>query len=292
MDYSAYRAWSHCFHSINLLYYHSESFANIRSWYPRLSHNHDDAFWLAYQKDLPQVISSWIKEWVRRRRHEWYYENVYYKHLLADHYINQVMVMPDSPLTLEQIFVNPHLIDISPHSDETSPNNLPVDSPKHRWEQGNIWYFLKEKTPILILNAPGMGKSTLLRNMVLTLAHKQQPKELKQLYLPFLLNLRDTNFIEGFRDNKGFSLENAVERMLEKRLEKPPPVWVKKKLANAKNCVILLDSLDEIANPKILDDVTNWINEQINRYPNNRFVITSRLDKNLANLKEMRTLEI
>jgi hypothetical protein len=251
--------------------------------------------WLELQKELVRVVTDRIKD---RVKHPLGFKTYYCKSLPEKPGIKEVVsVISGHTLELEQIFINPRIVDISPHSVEASPALLPASSVGRREEPHSIWDFLtsKETAPLLILNAAGMGKSTLLRDIALTLADPQKRRKhnLSNKLLPFLLFLSEFDFNKQFSENEEFSLADAVEKAITKRWDKPPSGWVEYQLKRGR-CFILLDGLDEIADPNIRHDVMKWIPIQMDRYPpSNRLVITSRPREYLENpLERKRTLEI
>ena len=58
-------------------------------------------------------------------------------------------------------------------------------------------------------------------------------------------------------------------------LRLPPNRWIERLLRKGK-CVVLLDGLDEIADPDARKVVAAWVEQQMAQYGPNRFIITSR----------------
>ena len=54
-----------------------------------------------------------------------------------------------------------------------------------------------------------------------------------------------------------------------------PPEWIEHRLNKGK-CLVLLDGLDEVADPEQRQQVVQWVEQQMIAYGKNRFVVTSR----------------
>jgi hypothetical protein len=101
---------------------------------------------------------------------------------------------------------------------------------------------------LAILGAPGSGKTTLLRHAALTMAARSwRADRAVPRRLPVLLFLRD--HAGAIKENPSLSLAQAIHDRLA-RLDGPsvPVGWFARQLG-AGRCVVLLDGLDEVANP-------------------------------------------
>src|ERR1041385_6007486 len=147
-----------------------------------------------------------------------------------------------------------------------------------------IWHFLRahksdasEATALAVIGPPGCGKTTLLRHVALTLATNRQRRYEIRPYTPILLFLRDhiAPRAEGKSPALGKLLQDFYgDDNLFPSL-KPPPTWFEKQLEHGK-CIVLLDGLDEVAESKIRNLVSAWVDNQIANYPRSLFVLTSR----------------
>ncbi len=131
---------------------------------------------------------------------------------------------------------------------------------------------------MVILGAPGSGKTTLLRYIALTYAtntqnkvHRQAPK-----LIPVLLYLRD---IRQEITNNRPSLVDLITQQIKKQRKieplNPPPNWVQDRLFKNK-FLIMLDGFDEVADTEQRRQVRDWVDEQLQQYPDTCFVLTSR----------------
>ncbi|MCP4351968.1 MAG: TIR domain-containing protein [Desulfobacterales bacterium] len=208
-------------------------------------------------------------------------------------------------LDLEKVFVP---LRVSPESkDKVSAAMIQKVKQCHRNLQ--VWDFLADNLAddgpayrsIAVIAPPGAGKTTLLEHLTLMYAknvwQQQYPNAPK--LIPILFYLRDIRD-EIIKENP----PNLVQLVsLQKHVKKhnPPQNWFKNKL-RAKKCLVMFDGLDEVADKTHRKKVRNWADQQIQEYPDNRFIITSRpfgyrdtplekvgtvLEIQLFNLKEM-----
>lgn len=161
------------------------------------------------------------------------------------------------------------------HSLSTDPLNMIPEELRQGSHQ--IWDYLQaepaEEQPtrhLAVIGAPGSGKTTLLCHMTLILAGKKD-KPLKKL--PILLFLRD--HAVTIQQNPDLSLSKAVHDHLAKWEMPAPPKYFEHQLDRG-NCLIMLDGLDEIADPKIRKAIVTWVEKQMKTHAQNQFVITSR----------------
>lgn len=215
------------------------------------------------------------------------YKRRYYRNLLVkNEYIKGLGLPISSSLKLEQIFVEP-IVTQKDFSEFTSdPIAPPLDDTEG--EQSSVWSYIASRDVVVILGPAGLGKSTLLQYIILTLYHQKKLLKFKipQLFrssmrykipykLPFLLSLREVN--EALKENENISLIDMIENDINKKWNRSQTSlgWVEHTLN--KRCLILLDGLDEIADKNERQKVTLWIQKQIDSYrSNNGFIITSR----------------
>ncbi|WP_326728666.1 NACHT domain-containing protein [Streptomyces phaeochromogenes] len=123
---------------------------------------------------------------------------------------------------------------------------------------------------LAVIGGPGSGKTTLARNTALELcAHRWRPWKRR---LPVLLYLRDhatallgdePPTLETVAVSAGWLDGKVSARWLARRLDRG-------------GCVVLLDGLDEVADPTERARVVAWVARQIQRHPHNTYVVTSR----------------
>lgn len=176
-------------------------------------------------------------------------------------------------LELDQVFVQLALNPEDPNNISSNPLRKPGNVAKQRRE---IWDFLKNSNfrHLVILGAPGSGKTTLLKHVAIALAgpRKQRPIKL----LPALLYLRDLQ-----TSIPDLTLAQAIRNSLPKRFQAPPG-WVEKQL-EANQFLVLLDGLDEVAEPAARNRTAEWVERQMKEYNETRFLITSRPKGYLSN---------
>lgn len=164
---------------------------------------------------------------------------------------------------------------IQPGEDETNnPNEI------------QIWNFLAaiDKNPafrrMAVLGAPGSGKTTLLRYLTQTYATNEQrqvhPKAPK--LIPILLYLRDVR--QEIVNNNQLTLAELITQQVQQQqqkyqLENPPPNWFAEKIRQ-NQCLVMLDGLDEVADETQRQQVSSWVDKQMQAYPDTAFILTSR----------------
>src|ERR687885_167793 len=149
-----------------------------------------------------------------------------------------------------------------------------------------IWNFLAEidKHPefrrMAVLGAPGSGKTTLLRYLTQTYATKQQRKVHRKApkLIPILLYLRDVR--QEIVNNNQLTLAELITQQVQQQqqkyqLENPPPNWFAEKIRQNK-CLVMLDGLDEVADETQRQQVSRWVDKQMQTYPDTAFILTSR----------------
>ena len=158
-----------------------------------------------------------------------------------------------------------------------------------------IWgYIASDQEPfrrIAIVGAPGSGKTTLLQRLALVFAQNTQRSFNKRMpaMVPVFIFLRDhTKRI--ISENAPSIAQLLTEHETRERL-RPPAFWFERKLEAGK-CLVLLDGLDEVANAEDRRKVAAWVDAEMERYPKNRFVITSRPHGYKSNPLKATVLEV
>src|SRR5262249_49141944 len=141
---------------------------------------------------------------------------------------------------------------------------------------------LRAHSCLVVIGAPGAGKTTLLKYLALAFA-RQQAKErldLAEERLPVFLALRD---FSRFLDGAGPPTSDAPAllrflhehvRALAPHLQLPPDFFPR--LLADRRCAILLDGLDEVANPLQRARIAEGVAAFMKEYGGKRFVLTSR----------------
>ena len=210
----------------------------------------------------------------------------YYEYLEGQHRDFDVKGLSlQGPFTLElnQVFIE---LSIDPTTiQQMSANPIPVPQALRQGSH-SIWDYLASAhladQHLVIIGPPGSGKTTLLKHItLLLLAHRKQRLHQARIphKLPIMLFLRDhvnTIHASASKETPDFTLVDALHDHL-KRWEQPEPPagWVKRQLERG-HCLVMLDGLDEVADPQIRGEVVNWVQTQIAAYRQNCFIVTSR----------------
>jgi energy-coupling factor transporter ATP-binding protein EcfA2 len=211
-----------------------------------------------------------------------YYERLAYK--CRNFQAQGLEANSDRTLKLKDVYVN---VSISQRvMSQISPNLLKRlenrDQAGHYETQiGDFLALLKQEPDfrrLVILGAPGSGKTTLMRYLSLMYAN-QTPHELHPKapqFIPVLLYLREEYpkilanpvLLEEF-------LPQWVAGLQKSKPLKTPPGWFAQQLRNQR-CLILLDGLDEVADEGDRQRLRDWVDEQMYEYPETPFILTSR----------------
>ncbi|WP_431044543.1 NACHT domain-containing protein [Streptomyces sp. P1-3] len=231
-----------------------------------------------------KVYANVADRWVKRaadgvdRRLRWRisrFERGYRAYVLSHHRfidLKGLATRGDFTPGLEEVFVDVSLVPRPPHaaSQESLAGTVPVADASVRQ---SIHDFLggSDGTALAVIGAPGTGKTTLLKHLALRLA--REPGKRGSRDLPILLFLRD--HAAAIAENPGITLPEAIGASLRRLREDEPPGWFDRQL-QAGRCVVLLDGLDEVAREEDRRNVSKWVEEQIESYETNDFVLTSR----------------
>jgi hypothetical protein len=180
-------------------------------------------------------------------------------------------------LDLERVYV-----DLRTASDVnlTRPNFNPFSRDVSK--EHSLWTFLRSLRPgiaLAVVGPPGSGKTTLMHHVLLTFARNRQRRHRLRARLPLLLELRTVAAAVARRRSTtlGEAVEQQVQRALPDLAEHTPAGWFERQLL-AGRCLVLLDGLDEVADPAKRLAVSHWVDEQVRReaYRRNQFILTSR----------------
>ncbi|MEO0490782.1 MAG: NACHT domain-containing protein, partial [Cyanobacteria bacterium J06659_2] len=152
-----------------------------------------------------------------------------------------------------------------------------------------IWDFLpqRDQTPeqfphrrMVILAAPGYGKTTLMRH--LTLMFVSHPPANKPQFIPILLQFREIytlmSIADAIESSDSLDLPELVTRHLSLQPEfknlQPSKNWFTEQLKQG-NCLVMLDGLDEVPKSQ-RRSVRQWVDWQMRFYERTQFILTSR----------------
>jgi hypothetical protein len=233
-----------------------------------------DATWMAepqQQRALVQATQHYVK----------FYESRY----------TQVFLMGlAAPVSLEKVYLPTQLIDDRTIRYFEAPKTLKqlyrqrksrnqarrASSTRPGLEVAN------QKQYLLVLGEPGYGKSTFLRGLGWE-ALKGSHGEYRHACLPLLLPLRNYR-------KRSLGIEIALQEQLIAS-GFPEPDRLLKILLKQGKILLLLDGLDEV-NLKYLEEVKEEIQLFVDRYPQNRFVVSCRKVAGYRGLRRFATTEV
>ncbi len=192
------------------------------------------------------------------------FEKRYLKALAAGHQHLKLIGIYDkaalNPPRLQNVFVSLRMASAA----------ASADSPRFPWER----LFDDEHKHIVILGQPGAGKTTLLDYLILiftgVLAHPVRKK--LGAPLPLYARLRDLNAPEGAR-----ALLEVLQAPASTGLSSPPPAGFFERRLRRKDCLVLLDGLDEVLDPSVHQRAVDEIQRFAAEYPGNRLIVTCRV---------------
>jgi energy-coupling factor transporter ATP-binding protein EcfA2 len=194
-----------------------------------------------------------------------YAKHLYYKHRTFD--VKGFSTQGKFALELENVYVD---LDVDPAAVGAISQD-PIRLPKDGVGKRNILAWLAADSGRIhnfaIVGPPGSGKTTLLKHLALLLSPRRAPLRLT----PVLLFLREHASAIG--SNADTRLADLIESSLK---DLPPPSgWFQSRLARGK-CMIMLDGLDEVADPVLRRKVVTWVERQVEFLGANRFLVSSR----------------
>ncbi|TDC83515.1 NACHT domain-containing protein [Actinomadura sp. 7K507] len=157
-------------------------------------------------------------------------------------------------------------------SDVVTDTGIGPGSNAEAGRRASLASFLTGGRVLAVLGAAGSGKTTLARHTALEMVERPWSGWRRRGWLPVLLYLRD--HAEGIQAEEpdGLARIAAAEPWLNGAVSVE---WMEQRLARGQ-CLVLLDGLDEVADARDRSRVVQWVEEQISRYPDNAFVVTSR----------------
>jgi hypothetical protein len=233
-----------------------------------------------------KVLLEWILVGIRKFQpgfESWYKKQIVYDYREMN--LKGLQTQGATVLLIDEVFVHLKIGLESVHRIVQNPLGQ-----KRLEESAEIWDFLRNrlnrksknkelggKVPVVILGAPGSGKSTLLQHVAVILAKNKQRKRGLKPYVPILFFLREyvNKIIEGDKDLGDLCAEYYGNKERYKDLKYQPGGWFEKQL-NKGRCLVLLDGLDEVADPEKRKKISKWINNQVRKYRNCQFLLTSR----------------
>ncbi|MGD9212288.1 MAG: NACHT domain-containing protein, partial [Desulfobacteraceae bacterium] len=208
----------------------------------------------------------------RYRKH--YLKHLFYLHRHID--VKGLTIQNIYTLEVKQVFVELSIAPQSIHKISAAP--IPNTAGEIKKDRDSIWKYLSAQPlrsqNFAIIGAPGSGKTTLLKHMTLafTASKWYQPAPIPKK-LPILLLLR--NHAATISKDPKATLAQIIKYDNSKEELKTPSGWFEKQLKKGR-CLVMLDGLDEVADPQNRQKVANWVEKQMTIHADNRFIITSR----------------
>ena len=169
-------------------------------------------------------------------------------------------------LDLEKVYVE---VKASADASLNRPNLNPVS--REIRERAPVWDHLRTLRPgfaLVVIGAPGCGKTTLLQHVLLTFANNRQYRYRMRARVPFFVEVR--KIAKSLEVEKGPTLPEVLGSVLEQDRQTAgiakqlPKGWLEKTLRSRK-CVLLWDGLDEVADPELRSKVATWLDGVVNR---------------------------
>ncbi|MDJ0568074.1 MAG: SUMF1/EgtB/PvdO family nonheme iron enzyme [Pleurocapsa sp. MO_192.B19] len=226
----------------------------------------------------PQVIDAMAKgvrsSWLSRPRgfKKRYYEHLIYKY--RSYRTQGLKTKGPFSLDLEKIFVPLRLL-------PESASKISSALIQRQTKEGKLelWNLLEKRLPedlvfkpIVIIGAPGTGKTTLMEHVSLTFAQEAQGANILKL-MPILIYLRNER--EKIAEDISLSLAKLIVEDEEIKGLDLTEAWFEDQLSNHQ-CLVMLDGLDEVADEQQRKKVRDWVERQIIDYPKAKFIVTSR----------------
>ncbi len=164
----------------------------------------------------------------------------------------------------EELFVEPFVT-----SQRISPDADPDEWPKLK----AVLHAVEEHPRLVLLGDPGSGKSTLVGWIAYNLAQASPNRWTDRLgrLIPVPMTLRELDI------GPGVTWEALLDAFLAHPVGKPLPRPVLESALEQGRAFLLLDGLDEIGSAAVRDDLRQAVWEGMDRYPECRWLMTSRL---------------
>ncbi|MEM7714848.1 MAG: tetratricopeptide repeat protein, partial [Cyanobacteria bacterium P01_A01_bin.68] len=175
-------------------------------------------------------------------------------------------------------------------------DSTPVSSTKTVTQKIALSQAVRENSYSVILGAPGAGKTTLLRYLALHFAKTKRDnretvivgedkEELGKTLLPVFFRIADfAEQLEQQPDLTLFEYLRQFYRQWEAHFQTEEEMGTEEELAEflllkmrQGQCLMLLDGLDEVFDQESRKQIVKLINKFVDEFPNNKFVITSRI---------------
>src|SRR5579871_1454761 len=229
--------------------------------------------WARVEKTIVDLVGDaldiYLRDFASRYRKR-YLEHLQQRHRTFD--VKGLSTQGIYALEIEQVYVE---LTVDPTMASDASIN-PIEKSKKPPGRHDIWTFLgspqMQRQDFAILGAPGSGKTTLLKHIALGLAaNRGKFRGVKRL--PVLLFLRDHAL--ALAANPQRDIADVAQEAAEKMGIPAPLGWFGRELARGR-CLVMLDGLDEVADPALRKTVAEWVEQQLQASGTNRFLVSSR----------------
>ena len=197
----------------------------------------------------------------------------------------------DRPVPLSRIYVPLQVIDERAFRGDQSPKSLKQLNRQRSLRHEDQWVrslrsgleVINQKQYLMVLGAPGFGKSTFLRWAGLEALQSNPQGNYRHLCFPVMLPLR---YCQG----ESFSLKQLIIDQFS-FCGFPQPDTIAEALLTQGKCLILWDGLDEV-HPKSVAALQTALSQFVEQYPKNRYILSCRKAAAYLNLKRFAAVEI
>ncbi|MFF6853087.1 NACHT domain-containing protein [Streptomyces antimycoticus] len=241
------------------------------------------AFFASISKELENRLAKRVADGVERLllARLTRYERRYRRYLVVRHSAGGVKGLtiqgPRNP-RLDDVFVDVSLRP-SPLHHAQNVTLADVEQEFPDGERRSLQDLLDDPGPrsLVVIGAPGTGKTTLLEHTTVVHARRKARRRAKR-WLPVFITLRD--HVEQMAGDgvagAGLTIADVARLTLSAAaLGEAPAGWFEDHLEHGR-CVVLLDGLDEVADPYMRQRLVQWAESQVARYPDNHWVLTTR----------------
>ena len=173
---------------------------------------------------------------------------------------------------LDDVFVDVALVSRAPDPASADPLGETVADGAQRHSFGEL-LDSQSRAVLALVGRPGSGKSTLLAKAARRNARLFAHGRLNRKRVPVLIALRQ--HAEAIVANPSVSLPDVVRAAVAGKPGREHGGWWERQLEQG-HCLVLFDGLDEVARAEDRLAVAGWVERQIDAYPQDNFVVTSR----------------